>query len=631
MVMLGIGAMIGAGVIVLLGIAAGLAGPSLILAFLLNGLLVLPTALVYAELGSSFPEAGGGYSWIGAGLSSSQAFLSGWISWFAHSVAGSLYAIAFGTFVWALLVSFLPQIFPFEQDIVARLLGVAVILITLMVNYRGVRKTRTFGNLVTLVEVVILSVLVVVGLVASAGNPQAFANLQPFLPFGVGGVLAAMALTFINYEGYEIIVQAGEETRNPRKNIPRAIFLSLLIVVPLYILIGLVSFLVVSSDIPAWQFLARNAELGFFAASGNISPFGPILVLFVGIVSAIAALNATTFSSSRVLFAMSRDYKMPDRFSKIHARFRTPYLATMASAGIMTFMVLAVPITDIAAAANIMFIALFVQVDIAAINIRRKKGKHAKYAFKAPLFPYLQLAGMVLLLFMSIWMFNLSVLSIGAGVLWITIGVIVFELYSSRKETHTLHPTVVERTPLERRPFRILVPVERLSEVQGLIRIAGGIAKQRNGEVVILNVVEVPLQLPLSSATDLVDESSVMIDEAQKILGKDSIPLRVLVKISHEFDKAVASTISEEKCTLLAVSLDDLNRNRGILYSAHCDVLVVRLHSSLSDVKKILLPYKPNIHVHLGAEISEALSRSFSAKLTILRLEEDVDKLEGPD
>ena len=97
--MIGVGAMIGAGIFVLTGIAAGAAGPALILAFALNGIITIFTAMVYAELGSAIPEAGGGYLWVREGLPGPNAFLAGWMSWFAHAVAGSLYALGFGSYL----------------------------------------------------------------------------------------------------------------------------------------------------------------------------------------------------------------------------------------------------------------------------------------------------------------------------------------------------------------------------------------------------------------------------------------------------------------------------------------------------------------------------------------------------
>ena len=128
--------MIGAGIFVLTGIAAGEAGPALVLAFLLNGIVTTFTALSYAELGSCFPEAGGGYLWVKEGMGGTQGFLAGWMSWFAHAVACSLYGLGFGKFAVELFIIAFPSI-SFNHDAVSLAVMVAVIILFAYINFRG--------------------------------------------------------------------------------------------------------------------------------------------------------------------------------------------------------------------------------------------------------------------------------------------------------------------------------------------------------------------------------------------------------------------------------------------------------------------------------------------------------------
>src|SRR4030042_7179625 len=134
--MIGVGAMIGAGIFVLTGIAAGVSGPAILIAFLLNGIVAVFTASAYAELGSSIPEAGGGYLWVKESLPQPSGFLSGWMSWMAHSVACSLYAVGFGAYFGEVLLEF--KIMPaFDPLILKKLLAVLVVIIFSYINYRG--------------------------------------------------------------------------------------------------------------------------------------------------------------------------------------------------------------------------------------------------------------------------------------------------------------------------------------------------------------------------------------------------------------------------------------------------------------------------------------------------------------
>ncbi|MEZ4519516.1 MAG: amino acid permease [Chloroflexota bacterium] len=157
--MIGVGAMIGAGIFVLTGIAAGEAGPALVLAFLLNGIVTTFTALSYAELGSAFPEAGGGYLWVKEGMGGTQGFLAGWMSWFAHAVACSLYGLGFGCFAVELISLVYPEVQAHAHALTLVFMAVIVVLFAL-INYRGASETGLVGNVVTIAKVVILGIFI---------------------------------------------------------------------------------------------------------------------------------------------------------------------------------------------------------------------------------------------------------------------------------------------------------------------------------------------------------------------------------------------------------------------------------------------------------------------------------------
>ncbi|MEX1996987.1 MAG: amino acid permease, partial [Nitrosopumilaceae archaeon] len=238
--MVGVAAMIGGAIFVLVGPAMDEAGPALMIAFLINGIITMFTALTYAELGSALPEAGGGYKWIREGLPRPNAFISGWMSWFGHMIAGSLYAVAFGSFFGHLLTLVgVPSEYvgvPLEK-----IIAVLVIVLFTYINVKGVSDTGKIGNAITFSQLVIIFVLIVAGLYAMTfTNPSWSTNFENFFPNGSIGLIIAMGLTFIAFEGYEIIVQTGEEVKNPKKNIPRAIFISLGVVVTLYIIFAFV-------------------------------------------------------------------------------------------------------------------------------------------------------------------------------------------------------------------------------------------------------------------------------------------------------------------------------------------------------------------------------------------------------
>jgi amino acid transporter len=182
--MIGVGAMIGAGIFVLTGIAAGVAGPALIIAFTLNGIVALLTAMSYAELGSCFHDAGGGYLWVKEGLPKWNGFLSGWMSWFAHAVACSLYALGFGAYFDHALrevgVS-MPDWGFFSQQ---KILAVVIAIVFAYINFRGASETGKVGNLVTLTKIVILMIFVAFGLQVTFGKTDWQTAFVPFFANG---------------------------------------------------------------------------------------------------------------------------------------------------------------------------------------------------------------------------------------------------------------------------------------------------------------------------------------------------------------------------------------------------------------------------------------------------------------
>jgi len=160
-----------------------------------------------------------------------------------------------------------------------------------------------------------------------------------FFPNGFMGVFIAMGLTFIAFEGYEIIAQSGEEAIDAKRNIPRAIFLSIAIAVTIYILVGITAIGATTPPpgLKVYQYLGQQKEIAIVDVAQQTFPWGigGVLLLFSGLVSTMSALNATTYSSSRVSFAMGRDHNLPEIFSRVHPVRHTPYWAVIISGGLM--------------------------------------------------------------------------------------------------------------------------------------------------------------------------------------------------------------------------------------------------------------------------------------------------------
>ena len=592
-VMIGIAGMIGGAIFVLVGPAIGLAGSAVIIAFIINGIITLFTAMGYAELGSAMPEAGGGYLWIREGLPRPNAFISGWMAWFAHIVAGSLYAVGYGSFQFSLLqilgiIGDQPLLGIIHLD---KLIAVASIAAFTYVNVKGASQTSKLGIIVTVIQLGTIFALIGAGFLTINNNPEWNSNiLSNFAPIGIAGIVAAMGLTFIAFEGYEIIVQTGEEIKNPKKNIPRAIFISLTLVVLLYCLVAFVSIGAIFpqniGDIPAWKFIGQNGDLGISKAAELFLPYGFFIILAGGIVSSLAALNATTYSSARVAFAMGRHYNLPYQLSEIHHKFKTPYVATIISGILMAVVAYALPLDQIALAAGVIFLLLFTQVNISVITIRKMYGDKLHYGFKTPFFPFVPIIGVIVKLGLAIYLLITQPFSWVISVLWIAIGFAVYRIYSFRKEIDHYAPIITSEGDLTRKDFRILIPYTP-ENPDRLTKYAIRVAKENNGEINILRVITVPHQTPLSAGIAFTESAARAFEPLEKIIDKENILNHYFVRISHDATEALLSTIEEQRIDLLITDYETLRRNKALQTLLTCNILAV-LTGGGSDEELIL-------------------------------------------
>jgi len=553
--MIGVGAMIGAGIFVLTGIAAGEAGPALVLAFILNGVVTTFTALSYAELGSCFPEAGGGYLWVKEGLGGTQGFLAGWMSWFAHAVACSLYGLGFGRFAVEIISLWNPAVHEIAHPLT---LGIMVVIVILFayINFRGASETGLVGNVVTIAKVIILAIFIVIGFRAVALQPNLNVFTDNFLANGLSGVFVAMGLTFIAFEGYEIIAQSGEEVKNPKRNIPRAIFISIVIVVIIYALVAFVAIGAVTvpasaGNIPVWDYLAEAKEVAIVrAAEQFMGHWGGILILISGLASTMSALNATIYSSSRVSFAMGRDNNLPPIFGRIHPKMHTPYNAVAISAVLIIVMALALPIDEVAKAADVMFLFMFAQVNIALMTLRRRRPDLDRGYF-VPFFPWPAVIGIVTNLalagFLAVETGRVGILTI----VWVAGGMLLYMGYFRGQEEMEQPNEILLKEALVSVDYSILVPVADVQHAEELGRLGSLLAKEQNGEVLALHVIKVPPSLGLSDGRLFLKEGRAPLEKVIEQAREQDVPVHTMIRLGRNVAQALLKTVSENASDMI--------------------------------------------------------------------------------
>lgn len=632
--MIGVGAMIGAGIFVLTGIAAGESGPASILAFGLNGAVTLLTAFAYAELAAAFPEAGGGYAFVRRAFPGAVGFTAGWMLWFAYTVACSLYALGFAGYFWEFFLKYTPGI----PEAVFTVVGEhgAGLVVTFVIgasfvglNARGTAVTGMAENVLTVAKLVILGVFIAYGLKALGVAPagQTADAFNPFFPRGFGGVFVAMGLTFIAFEGYDLIATVAEEIKDPERTIPRATFISLGITVVMYLLILFVALAAVRppEGQPTWQFLGEYGETAIVrAAEGFMPAFGVAVIVFGGLLSTMSALNATIMASSRVAFSMGRDRWLPAAVATIHPERRTPHIAIGVTGVLLIAMALALPIEAVGSAASLIFLLTFALVNLSLIVLRRK-APDVPRLYRVPLYPVVPVLGIVLNVFLALYQFTFQPLAWYVTIGWVLVGLLLYYGYFE-KEAAARKPQVLEVRAAQEVVVEdsVVVPLHNPDHVGTLLDYARPIADARGNRLLAYSVVEVPQQLPIHEGSRFKQHREGLLKAARDHAARQHIPLETDLVIAH---RAVDGIIAGAKrhhgdCLVMGWKghTDTSDRIFGevadqVIRHAPCDLALLKIESD-EPPKRCLFPTAGGPHARLAADMLNVLAPAFGMEVT---------------
>ena len=631
--MIGIGAMIGAGIFVLTGIAAGEAGPAALLAFALNGLVTLLTALSYAELASAYPKSGGGYSYIVKAFPGPAGFAAGWMLWFCYIIACALYALGFGSYFWEFVQNYFPSfskfVFTMAGHNAPALVMTSLVSATfILINMRGTALTGNVENVITMAKIMILAVFISFGIKQIFGSPAVAAeSFKPFFPRGAGGVAIAMGLTFIAFEGYDLIATVAEEIKSPEKTIPRATLISLIVTVAIYLLVLLVCIAAIQPESgKSWEFLGHYQETAIAKAAENFMPaFGIALIIFGGLLSTISALNATILASSRVAFSMSRDKMLPLQLSTIHPARRTPHIAIAVTGAIVLVMALLFPIHVIGSAASVMFLLTFTLVNLSLIALRRKFPE-LKGGFRVPFYPATPVAAIILNLFLAVYQFNFDPMAWYIALAWIIVGLFVYFIYFE-KTTAADMPQVLE---VQQSPntgpsrYRILVPLHNPDHVIPLMKLAIPIAKAYQGEIIALGVVNISINIPPHEGMRFVHHKTPLLKKAIQFSKEQGVETRSAIRIAHRVYDGIIQAAVSEKVSLVLMGWKGYTSTRDrilgevtdrVVRLLPCDLIFVKLMGD-RPIERILLPTAGGPHASLAAEYVRIYRQSHKCDVT---------------
>jgi APA family basic amino acid/polyamine antiporter len=388
---LGLGAIIGGGIFIVIGIVAGQAGPAMVLSILLAGLVSLLTALSFVDLAAWRPVEGGVYEFSRRPLAPGPGFLAGWMWLISNLASGAAVALGFAHYLAAIV-----------PGLNYRVAAVSLCALFAALNFAGIKHSAALNNLLVLVKIGILLLFV------TAGLPHIrTANFSPFLPSGLG-VLRGAYFIFFAFAGFARITIVAEEVRDARKNVPRSIILALGISGLIYIVVGTAAIGLAGSA----GLAASNSPLAF-AIRFTGRPALVAVVSLGGMVATASVLLTSVLGVSRMAFAMARNGDLPVFLSRLHPRFKTPHLAVAAAGGIMILAALFVDLAGVVAVSAFSSLFYYSLANLSAFRLKREPPGRRRFLPLAA-----AALSLLLLAFMEPSALKIGALSLAAGMVF---------------------------------------------------------------------------------------------------------------------------------------------------------------------------------------------------------------------
>jgi APA family basic amino acid/polyamine antiporter len=440
----GVGVVIGTGIFVLTGKAAGVqAGPAVSLSFVFAGVACALAALCYAEFASTVPVAGSAYTFSYASLGELVAWIIGWDLILELALGASTVAVGWSTYFADVMKQAGITIPAFAYGSGHNLVAAAIVLILTAVICFGIKVSSQVNLVMVTIKIAVVLFVIIAGLfyiktsnyspfIPPAGSkPAAGAESVPsllqdigFAPgsFGVSGIFTGAALVFFAFIGFDIVATAAEETKRPQRDLPIGILGSLAICTTLYVAVslvvtGMVKYTDIKVDAPLAEAFRSVGKPGF----ATIISIGAL----IGLTTVMMILM---LGQSRVFFAMSRDRLLPAMFSKVNESTGTPVRTTITTGVVVALISTFVPLSELAELVNIGTLFAFVLVAVGVLVLRRKRPDLPR-AFRCPGVPFIPILAMLTSVYL---MLNLPAATWVRFVIWMVIGFVIYFVYSAR-------------------------------------------------------------------------------------------------------------------------------------------------------------------------------------------------------
>ncbi|MEU9845913.1 amino acid permease [Streptomyces sp. NPDC047985] len=389
LVCFGVGAVVGTGIFVGLSDSVAEAGPAVVLSFVLAAITCVFTAFSFAELGSAIPVSGSSYSFAYATFGERVAFLVGWCLLLEYGVSVSAVAVGWSQYVNELLDSLFGAQLPAALSAgpgdggLINLPAVMVIMMAAVLLVRGVRESAGATAAMAVLKIGVLALFCAIAFTAFQHG-----NLTPFVAHGAGGITAGASLAFFSYIGFDAITTAGEEVRNPRRNIPIAIMVCIGLVTLLYCAVALAAI----GALGPQDVADKPAALSIVVDQVTGSAVGGAVIAFGAVVAIASVVLAVMYGQTRILMSMSRDGLMPRVFERVSPRTSTPVANTWIVALVFAVLAAFSSLDVVVNLTTIGTLGTMVVVNLAVIVLRRRNPE-VRGSFRVPLYPLSPLLG----------------------------------------------------------------------------------------------------------------------------------------------------------------------------------------------------------------------------------------------
>ena len=560
---LGGGTMIGAGIFILPGIAAEGAGPASAVSFLIAGFVALLAALSLSELATGMPVAGGSYHYVNRALGGFFGSIVGWGMWTGLMFASAFYMIGFGQY----LVGPIPFL---DGRALVVLLGLVGLSLIVGVNYYGTEESSQLQNVMIGAETVVVVAYVALGLFFI--DPT---NLDPFAPTGPSGIIATTGVVFVSFLGFEIIATVAGEVKDPSRNIPLTMILSVVLVSLLYALV-----MIVTTGVLPYQAIGDSLVPVSDVAVVFAGAVGVVAIVAAAAIAAISSSNSSVLAAARVNFAMGRDDLMSEWLNVTHDRFGTPHRAIIATGAVIALLIAAglrieTIVALLAEVASFSFLVSYSLVHVALVVFRRADPEEYDPSFRVPdvLYPAVPVLGVILTVVVISQMAPIIIL---LGLVIVGIGVGWYFVYV---RDHAIDRGLIgEAIAPATDAYRVLVPVANPDTQRDLIRLAAATARAHTDdgtpELVAVNVLRADPDPQQNVAAERLDSQRDLLEGARDIAAEMDVQLRTIAMTGARVDDTVLEAIADEAPDQVLLGWDGKRAQQGRVFGPNLDAVV---------------------------------------------------------